>query len=192
MSSDVARPGLSQEDRGRVEKIQHLTQAGAGSIAALIVLLNDPSWAVRRVVVTALARIGTPAVWPLCQVLVGDRASEACLAATVDALVASSGDVDDAVLELAAQTMAPAVICDAAQILGRRKSTRSIAAWSPVGLAGFRPESTTNDKLPTWKLSPTSIATGGPPRTTRCAMRVPCVESRSCTVRGGPMRTSAC
>ncbi len=128
MSSDVARPGLSQEDRGRVEKIQHLTQAGAGSIAALIVLLNDPSWAVRRVVVTALARIGTPAVWPLCQVLVGDRASEACLAATVDALVASSGDVDDAVLELAAQTMAPAVICDAAQILGRRKSTRSIAA----------------------------------------------------------------
>jgi len=127
MSSGVASPGLSPEDRGRVEKIQRLTQAGAGSIAALVALLADPSWAVRRVVVTALARIGTPAVLPLCQVLAGDRASEAWLAATVDTLVASSGEVDDAVLALAATTNTPAVICDAAQILGRRKSTRSIA-----------------------------------------------------------------
>ena len=108
MSSGVARLGLSHEDRGRVEEVQRLTQAGAKSTGALVALLADPSWAVRRVVVAALARIGTPAVRPLCQVLLGDRTSEARLAAAVDTLVASSGDVDDAVLELATKTTAVA------------------------------------------------------------------------------------
>jgi HEAT repeat protein len=120
--SDGARLVLSSVDRGRVDDVQRLSQSGPSSVPALVNLLGEPSWVVRRAVVAALARVGTPAVEPLCAVLAKDRTSEARLAAAVDALVASSGDVDPAILRLAARTEDNAVVCDVAQILGRRKS----------------------------------------------------------------------
>jgi HEAT repeat protein len=122
----TSRFAVSAEDNGRVEDIQRLTRGGAASVAPLVGWLGEKSWAVRRAVVTALARIGTPAVGPLCALLEGDRRDEARLAAAVDALTQSSGAVDAAVSALAETSKNPAVICDAVQVLGRRKSSGAI------------------------------------------------------------------
>jgi HEAT repeat protein len=123
---------LSTEDRGRVGEIQRLTEGGAASVAPLLGWLGQKSWAVRRAVVAALARIGTPAVEPLCKLLEEDRGDEARLAAAVDALTQASGDVDASVLALAKRSNVPAVISDAAQVLGRRKSVRAIPFLSEL------------------------------------------------------------
>jgi HEAT repeat protein len=125
--------GLSSRDRSGMVEVQELASSGAASVPALVALLSDPSWVVRRAVVTALARIGTAAVAPLCDTLRGDRTNEARLAAAVDALVASGGEVEAAVLALGEGAGNPAVVCDVAQILGRRKSRDAIpilARWS--------------------------------------------------------------
>jgi HEAT repeat protein len=116
-----------------MEAVQRLTASGAAGVEALVELLAEPSWVVRRAVVASLARIGNPAVAPLCAALLEDRSNEARLAAAVDALVASGGDVEPAVLALGDEAGLPAVLCDAAQILGRRKSRAavpSLARWS--------------------------------------------------------------
>jgi HEAT repeat protein len=132
--TDVNSPlGLSSRDRSGMEQVQELASNGAASVEALLALLSDPSWVVRRAVVASLARIGTPAVQPLCDALGTDRTNEARLAAAVDALVASEGEVEPAVLLLAEHAENPAVVCDVAQILGRRKSRHAIpvlAGWS--------------------------------------------------------------
>lgn len=125
--------GLSTHDRGRMEEVQQLARNGAASVPALVELLSGPSWVLRRAVVAALARIGTPAISRLCDVLRFERGNETLLAATVDALAASGGDVEPAVLALAAATTQPAILCDVAQILGRRKSRGAVATlarWS--------------------------------------------------------------
>jgi HEAT repeat protein len=125
--------GLSSRDKSRMEEVQRLASKGASAAAALTDLLAEPSWVVRRAVVAALARIGTPAVAALCGTLVVDRTNETRLAAAVDALVASSGDVEPAVLALAERAETHAILCDVAQILGRRKSSAAIPAlarWS--------------------------------------------------------------
>jgi HEAT repeat protein len=113
-------------------EVRRLTEAGRGAVDGLIALLGDPSWVVRRAVVAALARIGDPAVRPLCDVLAHHRTSEPRLAAAVDALVSSGGDVEPEVHRLARESTDPAVVCDVAQILGRRKSVDSVptlAEW---------------------------------------------------------------
>jgi HEAT repeat protein len=116
---------LSAEDRARVEQVEQLARRGPGGLAQLLAGLDAPSWAVRRAVVGALARLGTPAVAPLRDVLCHRCDNEARLAAAVEALVASSGDVEGA-LEPLAEDADPAVVCDMAQVLGRRRSRRSV------------------------------------------------------------------
>ncbi len=122
----MSRYALSPEDSGRVDEIQRLTLEGAVSVAPLLGLLGERSWAVRRAVVAALARIGAPAVEPLCMLVERERGDEARLAAAVDALVQSSGSVDAALVALAERSDVTAVICDAAQVLGRRKSSGAV------------------------------------------------------------------
>jgi HEAT repeat protein len=114
---------LSTNDGDRMAEVQRLAREGASGTDALVLLLGEPSWVVRRAVVAALARLGTSAVGPLCGVLATQRGNETRLAAAVDALVASGGEVESAVLELAEKTETAAVLCDVAQILGRRKSS---------------------------------------------------------------------
>ncbi|MCP3139927.1 HEAT repeat domain-containing protein [Pyxidicoccus xibeiensis] len=116
---------LSADDRAQVEQVEQLARRGAGSLELLMDGLDAPSWAVRRAVVGALARLGTVAVPPLRDVLSHRRDSEARLAAAVEALVASSGDVEVS-LEPLAEGQNPAVVCDIAQVLGRRRSRRSV------------------------------------------------------------------
>ena len=126
MSSPITSFTLSPEDHGRVAEIQRLTQGGAASVPSLVALLGEKSWAVRRAVVAALARVGTPAVGPLIALLENQRDDEARLAAAVDVLAQAAGDVDRMVLAAAEKSKAPAVICDFVQILGRRKSASAV------------------------------------------------------------------
>lgn len=116
---------LSAEDRARVEAVEALARRGASGLDALLADLDTSSWAVRRAVIGTLARMGTPAVSPLCDVLRHRRDSEARLAAAVEVLVASAGEVDDCVIALGEDSN-PAIVCDAAQVLGRRRSRRAV------------------------------------------------------------------
>ncbi|CAN92819.1 unknown protein [Sorangium cellulosum So ce56] len=116
---------VSDAERQRVEQVERLAASGPPGAPELIEMLADPSWTVRRAVVASLAALGDAAVHPLCACLSARRDSEARLAATVDALVASLGDVDAAVLALTLDPR-PALVADAAQILGRRGSAKAV------------------------------------------------------------------
>jgi HEAT repeat protein len=121
----ITRPlglGPSEEDGARIECVEAFARSGTQGIPPLVALLVDRSWVVRRAVVTALAGAGDPAVSALSDVLSTMRDDEARLAAAVDALVASRGDVEPTLLRLLETETAPAVLCDAIQVLGRRKS----------------------------------------------------------------------
>ncbi len=117
---------LSPEDRARVEQVEKLARAGDAGVAALLELLSEPSWAVRRAVVTALASVGDAAVHGLCTILETKRDNEARLAASVDALVASRGErVYERMVELAQASASP-IVCDAVQVLGRRRAHAAV------------------------------------------------------------------
>lgn len=118
---------LSTADRERITVVDRLGLEERAD--ALVALLSEKSWAVRRAVVAALARMGEPAVEPLAQVLTSARDDEAVLAAAVDALAASrGGGVTQAMLNLIARDPPPAALCDAAQILGRRRAALAVPA----------------------------------------------------------------
>lgn len=120
----MIRPGrlvLSPDDRARVDHVEALARRGAEGVDALLELLVDPSWAVRRAVVDALASVGDAAIAGLRDVIMNRRDHEGRIAAAVDALVASRGNLDGIVLALAGSDAAPAIVCDAVQVLGRRR-----------------------------------------------------------------------
>jgi len=117
--------GFSSEDATRVDRIEALARAGAESAPALVDFLDDPSWVVRRAVVAALAAVGEPALRPLVETLLERRDNEARLAATVDALVVSRAPVEREMMRLASLAV-PAVVCDALQVLGRRRAREAI------------------------------------------------------------------
>ena len=60
---------LSAEDQRRLVEVDELAARGAAGVPPLVDALSDRSWAVRRGVVAALARIGDPAVGPLTDVM---------------------------------------------------------------------------------------------------------------------------
>jgi HEAT repeat protein len=109
---------VSPHERKRSAEVEALFRAG--DIGELVNRLTDPSWTVRRAVVSALARLGAAAVAPLSGVITKKRDHEGRIAAAVDALSASLGNVEPQVLELL-ESADPAVVCDGAQILGRRR-----------------------------------------------------------------------
>lgn len=109
-----------------LERLRALIDSGAASLPELLAMRTDPSWNVRREVIAALGALGEPALAPLALSLVEERDDETRIAATVDALVASSGDVD-ARLSVLVPSAAPAVLADVGQILGRRRRPASVA-----------------------------------------------------------------
>lgn len=125
MSSSAA--SSPERDRARLARVEELRVGGVSSVPALLDELIQPTWAVRRAVVAALAELGQPALEPLCRALRVARDNEARIAGVVDALVALRGDADAGVMELLNDAQ-PAVLCDAAQILGRRASARALPA----------------------------------------------------------------
>jgi HEAT repeat protein len=116
---------MTQAEAERIGRVRQLAQLGTESVALLIEQLDDSSWVVRRAIVDVLARLGDTPVASLCASLRERRDNESRLAAVTDTLVASTGDVDVAVLELTRDSD-PAVVVDAVQILGRRRSKRAI------------------------------------------------------------------
>ena len=117
---------LSPEDRARVARIEALARSGADGVDPLLELLTDPSWAVRRAVIAALASVEDAAVEGLGHILLSRREHEGRLAAAVDALVASRGNVDEKMMSLAGSKVPPAVVCDAVQVLGRRRTRQAV------------------------------------------------------------------
>ncbi|HEX2568515.1 MAG TPA: HEAT repeat domain-containing protein [Polyangia bacterium] len=118
----------AEQEQIRLERVDVLMALGESSVPALLAMLTDPGWIVRRAVVAALATLGAPALGPLCELLRTQRDHEGRLAAAVDALVAlvaPNGAVEAAVAALADDPN-PAVAADAAQILGRRRNTSAI------------------------------------------------------------------
>ncbi|MGE5047144.1 MAG: HEAT repeat domain-containing protein, partial [Deltaproteobacteria bacterium] len=119
---------LSPADRDRIAEVDRLARQGDDAVDALLSRLTDPSWPVRRAVVAALARLGDGAVTPLTRVLRGARDDETLLAAAVDALSASRGAAAAAMLDLLGSDVIPPVLCDAAQVLGRRRAVEAVPA----------------------------------------------------------------
>ena len=117
---------LSDDDRARMADVDGLAQLGASGIELLLAGLGDRSWAVRRAVVHALAKLGEDAVPGLTKILRERDTNENRLAAAVDALSASSADVTDAALALCGDAELPETICDGIQVLGRVMATRAI------------------------------------------------------------------
>lgn len=112
---------LTDEERQRCERIDQLAILGGSALPELLETLEDPSWTVRRAGVAALAALGDESVPALVAWLRAARTSEHAIAAAVDALVASPGTPTTAsAIAALADDPNPAVVCDAATILGRR------------------------------------------------------------------------
>jgi HEAT repeat protein len=148
----AASYSLSPEDRARVDRIEELARIGDAAVPELAALLDDPNWVVRRSVVSSLARIGDAATDTLVTTLLRRRDNETRIAATVDALSASVGEgVDARMMELAGGAVAreqpngnggvltgatasgsasgasSATVCDAIQVLGRRRARPALS-----------------------------------------------------------------
>lgn len=118
-------------ERQRLERLRTLIASGVAALPELLAMRTDPSWSVRREVIGALAELGEPAVGPLCASLRDERDDETRVAATVDALAASSGDVDARLGALGVDASA-AVLADVGQILGRRRNPASVPALAAL------------------------------------------------------------
>ncbi|MEO8179606.1 MAG: HEAT repeat domain-containing protein [Deltaproteobacteria bacterium] len=116
---------LTPAEQERLGQVRSFGQAGPAGIESLLALLSEPSWAVRRAVVAALAELGAASVGPLCAILRTERDDEARISAAVDALVQNEVEVLGEVAALA-RDAEPAVAADAAQILGRRRQPRAV------------------------------------------------------------------
>jgi len=112
-------------DHERLARVANLVQAGVAALPSLIDELIDATWAVRRAVVAALASAEAGAMPILVETLRRSRENEAKIAGLVDALAATPNAIDELLLGLADDDNV-AVICDAAQIFGRRESTRGV------------------------------------------------------------------
>jgi HEAT repeat protein len=123
MSSNSTSTPRSEHER--LEQVKTLAQAGVSALPQLVEALVDASWAVRRAVVAALATAEPAAMPMLVEMLRRSRENEAKIAGLVDALAATSSEIDELLLDLAADDNV-AVVCDAAQILGRRESARGV------------------------------------------------------------------
>lgn len=93
----------------------------------LVSRLASASWSLRRELVRMLAEQGERAIATLVEALEQQRDDEGRIAALVDALVASGGEVEPPLLARA-ESATPALLADIAQVLGRRRRTRSVAA----------------------------------------------------------------
>jgi HEAT repeat protein len=111
--------GISARERERAAEAERLFEGRNAS--ALVARLDDPSWVVRRVVVSALARLGDEALEPLRDVLLHRRGNEARVAAAVDALVTSLGNAEQVAIALTKESES-AIVCDGLQVIGRRRA----------------------------------------------------------------------
>jgi len=117
---------LTDAERRRIEHIDALVLGGASSAAELVALLSESSWTVRRAVIGALAALGDEAAVLLCAWLRHGRTSEHAIAAAVEALASSIGRSTSAMVAALLGEQDPAVVSDAAVILGRRRAAEAV------------------------------------------------------------------
>ncbi|RZA09274.1 MAG: hypothetical protein EOP11_02265 [Proteobacteria bacterium] len=120
-------PGSQNVEQPDIAELRRVKNVGA-----LVSMLADPSWQVRRAVVEALAGLGDAAAPAVFESLASRRDNEARIAAAVDTLVASSAAIGPALASLS-EHPDTAVIADAIQIMGRRKMvefTEALAAFT--------------------------------------------------------------
>ena len=123
---------LTDAERQRVDQVDALVSRGASGVDPLVGMLDDPSWTVRRAVTSSLAALGDDAVVPLCRWLTDARTSEAGIAAAIDALAASlSQHVPARMIELL-HDRRPAVVADAAIVLGRCRARSAVQALTSL------------------------------------------------------------
>ncbi|CAN5910825.1 hypothetical protein BH11MYX2_BH11MYX2_07660 [soil metagenome] len=113
---------LTAAERRRADRIDQLVALGASAVDELVGALAERSWTVRRLVISALASLGDDAVLALCTWLRSTRGEEHAISAAVDALSTSNGPSANAEVAKLADGEDPAVVADAAAILGRRKA----------------------------------------------------------------------
>lgn len=101
------------------------TDSPPAALLTLVSELADANWSERRRVVAMLAAAEHAAMPLLVETLRTSRENEAKIAGLVDALAATPNAVDELVLDLSNDENV-AVVCDAAQILGRRESARAV------------------------------------------------------------------
>lgn len=131
MSSEPRAPGASPAEQARLARLRTLLGSGPAGNAELLALRTDPSWAVRREVIAGLAQLGEAVLEPLVLSLRDERDDETRIAATVDALVASTGNVEAQLAALRASAD-PALLADVGQILGRRRNPASIPSLAEL------------------------------------------------------------
>ena len=119
---------LTAGERRQIDHIDELVALGAAAVPELIAAMSDPSWTVRRATLAGLAALGDDASRPLCAWLRDRRTSEQAIAAAVDALVGSIGGTTVAEVMMLLGDPRPAVVADAAHILGRRRAVEATAA----------------------------------------------------------------
>lgn len=127
-SSSPSPPSVSSfrhADRAGSVRVGRAAEMGAAGVTTLLDMLGEPSWAIRREVIAALAVQGDLALPDLLSVLEVRRDNETVNAAAMDAIAASSGDPTAGLLKLA-DHQDPAVAADATQLLGRRGARAAI------------------------------------------------------------------
>jgi HEAT repeat protein len=125
MSDKVRSQSWSATELAQLDAVDRAVAAGEVGVSTLVAMLTESSWVVRRGVVRGLAALGNVALPSLFDVLRARRDDETRIAAAVEALAASAGDVDPDVMALAHDTDA-AVVCDAIQVIGRRRMAAAL------------------------------------------------------------------
>jgi len=116
----------SAEDQLALAEVERLSKRGVSAVGELLALLAHHSWNVRRAIVAALSHGDQPTLAEVCRQLVESRTNEPVIAGLVDALSAAPASVEP-LLQALLQHEEPAVLCDAIQIVGRRKNGAATA-----------------------------------------------------------------
>ena len=131
----MSRPAPSQTwsaaELAKLAVVDRAVAAGETAVPTLIAMLTESSWVVRRGVVGGLAAMGDVALTQLFDVLCSHRDDETRIAAALDALSASTGNAEQRAEALLHESE-PAVVCDAIQILGRRRAASAVPVLRPL------------------------------------------------------------
>lgn len=116
---------VSRDDARLLQEVARLSAQGADGVRGLLELFKARSWTVRRAVVTALEGQDAAGLRKLTCALVEQRSHEPTIAGIVDALSGAAADADELVRRLL-HNATPAVLCDAIQIVGRRRDPSAV------------------------------------------------------------------
>ncbi|MET0411274.1 MAG: HEAT repeat domain-containing protein [Polyangiaceae bacterium] len=127
--STTAGATVTHSEQQRIDRVRGALDGDERSL--LLGMRSDPSWVVRREVIAALAALGDSVVPALLESLVNERKDETRIAATVDTLAASTGNVE-ALLRPLLKNSSSQVLADLANILGRRRNTASVSVLAEL------------------------------------------------------------